>query len=407
LNRIKRIIIIVLDGFGIGGAPDAADYGDEGSDTLGNIALSTSNFCLAKLNSLGLTFLNESYQKSCVNTYEADITGSYGIMQSKTAGKDTTVGHWEMMGVILDTPFPVYGDSFPEHLVKEISKLTGKGIIGNEVASGTEIINRLGDRHVETGELIVYTSADSVMQIAAHEDIVPPEELYRYCKIARGVMIGEHAVSRIIARPFVGSNGNFHRTIRRKDFSVKPPHLTALDYIQRSGFQVKGVGKIFDIFSGKGITDSISSSGNEDGIEKTIRTLKSDFEGLLFVNLIDFDMLFGHRNDVAGYANSLMQFDARLPEILNSLNNSDILFITADHGCDPTTASTDHTRERVPILVFGKSLKSGVDIGIRETFADIGATILHILEIKHDLPGKEFYSILEKGSENDATPKGH
>jgi len=350
---MKRAVIIVLDSLGIGELPDAHKYGDSGSNTLGNIVKSIRGFRLPNLEKLGISNIEDvDYLPENPNP-----EASFGRMAEKSAGKDTITGHWEISGIILDKPFPVYPDGFPPEIINEFERLTGTKVLGNIAASGTEIIKKLGKKHIETGYPIVYTSADSVFQIAANEDVIPVERLYEICQIARDILKGEHAVGRVIARPFIGTEGNFVRTDRRRDFSLAPPKKTLLDYISDNGYHVKAVGKIKDIFANKGITQSVHTHNNLDGIERTIEFINENFAGLIFTNLVDYDMLYGHRNDVRGYANALIEFDNKLPEILNSLKDDDILFITADHGCDPTTPSTDHSREYVPLIVYGKNLK--------------------------------------------------
>jgi phosphopentomutase len=388
---MKRAIIIVLDGVGIGELPDAAEYGDEGSNTLGNIAKNIDNFRLPNLEKLGLGnidniigFLKNPLPEGC-----------FGKMAEKSPGKDTTTGHWEIAGIVMDRPFPVYPAGFPDFLIEEFEIAIKRKTLGNIPASGTEIIKRLGKEHLNTGYPIVYTSGDSVFQIAAHEDIIPVEELYNICKVARKMLKGEHAVGRVIARPFIGSEGNFTRTVRRRDFSLKPPKKTLLDYIVEKGYKVKTVGKIDDIFTNQGVTESIHTQGNVDGINKTINFINEEFPGLIFTNLIDYDMLYGHRNDINGFAQALIEFDERLPKILNNLKDSDILFITADHGCDPTTLSTDHSREYVPLLVYGKKIATGRNLGIRKTFADLGATIAEYLNTGFTGEGISFYNLLK------------
>jgi phosphopentomutase len=388
---MKRAIIIVLDGVGIGELPDAAEYGDEGSNTLGNIAKNIDNFRLPNLEKLGLGnidniigFLKNPLPEGC-----------FGKMAEKSPGKDTTIGHWEIAGIVMDRPFPVYPAGFPDFLIEEFEIAIKRKTLGNIPASGTEIIKRLGKEHLNTGYPIVYTSGDSVFQIAAHEDIIPVEELYNICKVARKMLKGEHAVGRVIARPFIGSEGNFTRTVRRRDFSLKPPKKTLLDYIVEKGYKVKTVGKIDDIFTNQGVTESIHTQGNVDGINKTINFINEEFPGLIFTNLIDYDMLYGHRNDINGFAQALIEFDERLPKILNNLKDSDILFITADHGCDPTTLSTDHSREYVPLLVYGKKIATGRNLGIRKTFADLGATIAEYLNTGFTGEGISFYNLLK------------
>ncbi|MDD3899499.1 MAG: phosphopentomutase, partial [Syntrophomonadaceae bacterium] len=325
----------------------------------------------------------------------AEPQGAYGKMQEKSPGKDTTTGHWELMGLVLAQAFPTYPEGFPAELIARFEQQIGCKTLGNVVASGTEIIKELGSEHVRTGYPIVYTSADSVFQIAAHEEIIPLENLYQYCRIARELLREEHAVGRVIARPFIGQSGSFVRTANRHDFS-KEPDITLLDYIIESGQAVIGIGKIKDIFAGRGVTESHFTINNQDGIDKILQVLRKDFTGLLFANLVDFDQLYGHRNDPHGYARALEEFDQRLPEIMKLLGPQDVLIITADHGCDPTTVSTDHSREYVPLLVYGRELQPGVNLGCRETFADVAATIAEHLGIIYNLAGESFYSCLVK-----------
>lgn len=383
---MKRAIIIVLDSVGIGELPDAEEYGDKGSNTLGNIASNVPGFCLPNLESLGLGNIDNI---KGIKPSENPI-GCYGRMAERSAGKDTTTGHWEIAGIVMDRPFPVYPNGFPPEIIDEFEKSINTKIIGNFAASGTEIINMLGDEHVKTGYPIVYTSADSVFQIAAHEDIVLVERLYEMCKIARKILTGEHAVGRVIARPFIGKSGEYKRTSRRKDFSLDPIEKTVLDYAKEMGYKVKTVGKIEDIFNKKGITDAVHIQNNMDGVEKTLQYMKESFEGILFTNLVDFDMLYGHRNDIEGYAKALIEFDDRVTEILECLKDDDILFITADHGCDPSTESTDHSREYVPLIAYGKKLKKGINLGTRGTFADIAQTVAHYLGIDAGFKGTSF-----------------
>jgi len=384
---MKRVIIIVMDSVGIGELPDAGKYGDEGSNTLGNISIHIPKFKLPNLEMLGLGNIDGI---KGINRHSRAI-GCYGRMIEKSAGKDTTTGHWEIAGIILDKPFPVYPNGFPEEIINKFEKAIGRKVLGNITASGTEIINTLGQQHVITGYPIVYTSADSVFQIAAHEEIIPVESLYEMCRIARDILKGEHAVGRVIARPFVGIEGKFVRTDRRRDFSLKPIRKTVLDYAVEKGYKVKAVGKIEDIFGKQGITDAIHTHNNMDGVNRTIAYMKEEFEGLIFTNLVDFDMMYGHRNNVEGYANALMEFDSKVPEILDYLRHDDMLIITADHGCDPTTASTDHSREYVPLLVYGEKLKKGVNLGTRQTFSDIAATVAEYLELPDIGVGTSFY----------------
>lgn len=378
---------MVMDSVGAGELPDADKYGDRGSNTLGNIAAALEGFSLPNLQKLGLGYIEG------LKAYEGKVSplGSYGRMAEKSMGKDTTTGHWEMSGIILDKPFPVYPNGFPPEVIDSFEKVIQTKSIGNYAASGTEIIKELGQQHVMTGYPIVYTSADSVFQIAAHEDVIPIERLYEICRIAREILQGEHGVGRVIARPFTGTEGVFVRTDRRHDFSLEPVKMTILDSLKEKGLRVKGVGKIKDIFCGRGLTDAVHIHGNMDGVDKTLEYMIEEFSGLIFTNLVDFDMLYGHRNNVEGYAGALKEFDARIPEILDYLKKDDILIITADHGCDPTTKSTDHSREYVPLLVYGKNLKSGVNLGTRDTFADLAQTIAEIFETGTDFNGKSFY----------------
>ncbi len=385
---MKRVIIIVLDSVGIGELPDAVDYGDVGSNTLGNIAASVKGFSLPNMEKLGLGCI--SGISGFVAT--ADPLGCFGKMAERSLGKDTTTGHWELAGITLDSPFPIYPEGFPKELMTRFEKAIGTKALGNYPASGTEIIKILGQQHVKTGYPIVYTSADSVFQIAAHEEVIPIDRQYDICRIARGILIDEHAVGRVIARPFIGEEGNFTRTAKRRDFSLKPPKKTVLDYVKDAGMEVKAVGKIEDIFAGQGMTQAVHINGNMDGVDKTLEFIHKSFDGLIFTNLVDFDMYFGHRNDIEGYAKSLIEFDNRMPEIINAMDEQDILVITADHGCDPTTGSTDHSREYVPLLVYGKQIRKGVDLGIRSTFADLAETIARILGTDGDFNAKSFHN---------------
>ena len=385
---MKRVILIVMDSVGAGELPDAQKYGDKGSNTLGNIAAAVKGFTLANLQKLGLGYIEGMQMFQSMD--ELPI-GSYGRMAEKSSGKDTTTGHWEMAGIILDKPFPVYSDGFPLSVINKFEETIRTKSIGNYAASGTEIIKELGRQHVKTGYPIVYTSADSVFQIAAHEEVIPIERLYEICRIAREILQGEHGVGRVIARPFTGAVGEFVRTDRRHDFSLEPVKATILDALKEKELKVKGVGKIKDIFNGRGITDTVYIHGNMDGVDKTLDFMKEEFTGLIFTNLVDFDMLYGHRNNVEGYAAALKEFDSRIPEILNNLKDDDILIITADHGCDPTTVSTDHSREYVPLLVYGKKLKSGMNLGTRASFVDMAQTIAEIFGTGTDYSGKSFY----------------
>lgn len=373
---MKRVFLIVLDSVGIGEMPDAAEYGDAGSNTL-KAASKSPYFSMPNMRKLG--YFNIDGVE--IGEKEAKPLGSFARMTEVSKGKDTTIGHWEIAGVISKTPLPTYPNGFPQEVLAEFSKKTGRGVLCNKPYSGTDVIRDYGEEHMKTGDLIVYTSADSVFQIAAHEEIVPVETLYEYCKAAREILQGEHGVGRVIARPFIGTPGNFTRTSRRHDYSLQPPKTTMLDALSKKGFDVLSVGKIIDIFAEKGITEYVRSDGNADGIDKTIEYMKKDFNGICFTNLVDYDMLYGHRNDVDGYAKALTYFDERLPELLAAMREEDILMITADHGCDPSTPSTDHSREYTPLLMVGKPIEAGVNYGTRKSFADISATILNYFGI--------------------------
>jgi len=378
-----RVIIIVLDSVGIGYLPDADKYGDSGCNTLGNIARAVSGLNLPQLARMGLGNIAPLAGIAPVENPSA----SFGKMAEKSAGKDTSSGHWELMGLINPWPFPTYPQGFPDEIIKPFQKQIGTKIIGNKPASGTEIIQQLGNHHLETGYPIVYTSADSVFQIAAHENIIPVSQLYHLCTIARRILTKPHNVARVIARPFIGKPDNFTRTSRRRDFSLPPAQPTLLDYLNST----LGIGKIKDIFAGRGITKSIHTKNNQDGIQQTISSIHSNTEyKLIFTNLVDFDMLYGHRNDVAGYYKCLREFDSHLPRILEVLREKDILLITADHGCDPTTPGTDHTREYVPLLVYGAAVKPGIDLGIRKTFADTAQTMAQLWDIPELTTGTSF-----------------
>ena len=365
-----RVIWIVLDSVGIGEMPDAAEYGDAGSDTLGNIArrrpLRLPNLC-----ALGLGNIKplEGLPPA------AEPSGSFGRCALASPGKDTTSGHWEMAGIHLERPFPLYPAGFPRPVMDEFERRIGRGTIGNKAASGTEIIEELGAEHMCTGSPIVYTSADSVFQVAAHEEVIPLWELYKICETARGILCGPHEVGRVIARPFVGSPGSFARTANRKDYAVPPPPGMLLDVLDDHGVPVHSVGKIFDVFLGRGIRDYSKTKNNADGMAHTLEAMQSCGEGLIFVNLVDFDQQYGHRNDIEGYASALEQFDAWLPAFCAQEKEDDLAILTADHGCDPTTPSTDHSREYVPLLVSGPRVKAGVNLGLRSTLSDIGQTV--------------------------------
>ena len=382
---MKRAIIVVIDSCGVGSLPDAAEYGETHCNTLQNVITHTG-VALPNLNSLGLGYIIDTPFTPRI----PKPAGNYGKMNEASKGKDTTTGHWEMAGLLVDKAFPVFPDGFPPEVVEKFEQAICTKTLGNYPASGTEIIKQLGAEHLRTGYPIIYTSEDSVFQIAAHEGIISNEQLYEMCRKARAILVGENAVGRVIARPFEGVEGAFKRTPRRHDFSIDPNGRTILDSAQAAGQKVVGIGKISDIFNKKGITQSYGTSGNTEGIAKTIEQAKERFEGILFTNLVDFDMLYGHRNDVDGYANALKEFDDSLPELMESMGEDDLLFITADHGCDPTTPSTDHTREYVPIFCYGKTLEGGVNLGIRATYSDMGSTIAEYLGIEAPRYGESF-----------------
>lgn len=390
--EIKRVFLIVLDSFGIGEMPDAGKYGDEGSNTLRAI-VSSPEFSAPNLQKLGL-FNIEGVELG--REIESPLA-SFARLSEASVGKDTTTGHREMAGLISKKKLPTFPNGFPEDFLEAFSKETGRGRLLNKPYSGTDAIRDYGKEHLESGKLIVYTSADSVFQIAAHEDLVSPEELYSYCKIARKMLQGEDlGVGRVIARPFVGEEGAFVRTSNRHDFSLTPPGPTLLDELSQAGLSSIGVGKIYDIFAGRGINESYKMKDNEEGMEVAIRLLDKDFEGLCFVNLVDFDMIYGHRNDVDGYAGAISLFDRQLGEFLSKMNENDLLMITADHGCDPSTPSTDHSREYVPFLAYGRAIKEGVDLKTRESFSDIGKTIGEIFDLPGKISGKSFYREIQK-----------
>lgn len=379
---MKRIFLIVLDSFGIGEMEDAESYGDKGTNTLLSVSASPE-FAMPNMRALGLFNLDGV---TC-GEKTASPTARIARMKEASKGKDTTIGHWEIAGILSEKPLPTYPKGFPKEVLDAFCRATGRGVLCNQPYSGTEVIQAYGDEHVRTGDLIVYTSADSVFQIAAHEDVVPVDTLYEYCKQAREILQGEHGVGRVIARPFTGTSGHYTRTPRRHDFSLLPPAVTMLDQLKDAGKSVISVGKIKDIFAGRGITEAVYTKGNEEGIAQTLAYLEKDFEGLCFVNLVDYDMLYGHRNDVDGYARALAYFDGKLPEMLDKLKEEDILMITADHGCDPGyKVSTDHSREHTPFLMYGSPVVPG-NLGTRETFADIGATVLSYFGIKPEFAG--------------------
>ena len=381
---MKRVFLIVLDSFGIGAMPDAEKFGDKGANTLASCA-ATGKLNIPNLVKAGLGQIDGV---DCLP--KGELTGAVARLAEGSSGKDTTIGHWEIAGIVSEHPLPTYPEGFPDEIVGPFCEATGRGILANAPWSGTAVIEKYGAEHLRTGDLIVYTSADSVFQIAAHEEIVPPEQLYEYCRIARKLLQGKHGVGRVIARPFVGTPGNFTRTSNRHDFSLEPPKETLLDTLQKAGFATIGVGKINDIFAGKGLSEYVYNKSNADGMAHTDAFAAKDFEGLCFVNLVDFDMHFGHRRDAEGYTNALNEFDLWLGGFMASLKEDDLVLITADHGCDPAyTATTDHTREYVPMLALGKGVKP-VNLGTRHSFADIAATVADIFGVAFDTPGKSF-----------------
>lgn len=382
---MKRVFLIVLDSFGIGTVPDSADFGDAGADTLGSIRRS-AKFSAENMKKLGLFNID-----GIAGGIEAPV-GAYARMTERSRGKDTIIGHWEMCGVISESPMPTFPDGFPEELLEKLSAAWGRGILCNKPYSGTQVIADYGREHIETGKLIVYTSADSVLQIAAHESVVPIEELYRDCEIARGICQGKYGVGRIIARPFEGEYP-FKRTTRRHDFALVPPHKTTLDLLKDAGLDVIAVGKISDIFAGQGVTDAIKTAGNADGMEKTMALLDRDFRGFAFVNLVDFDMVYGHRRDIDGYAAATAAFDAWLGDFRAKMRPDDLLLITGDHGCDPGFTGTDHTREYTPLLAAGDAVRPG-NLGTRTTFADIGATVADIFGVPNPNAGESMKEAL-------------
>lgn len=389
--RFKRAIVIVFDSLGVGALPDAGKYGDEGSHTLDNLARAAGGVRLPNLASLGLGHIEG------IETIEKVLSprGSFGRMKEASPGKDTATGHWEMSGVVLDKPFPVFPEGFSREIMDKFEDLTGYGWLWAKAASGTEIIERLGDEHLATGKLIVYTSADSVFQIAAHDKVAPLEELYRVCEKTR-LLADEYNIGRVIARPFTGGHGRFERVPARKDFAVPPPSETLLENVMAAGMETVGIGKIGDIFAHRGLSEEIHTVSDDEGIDRTLEALKKVESGFIFTNLVDFDTLYGHRNDPEGYARALEHMDSRLPEVMAALGPEDLLFITGDHGCDPTTPSTDHSREFVPLLAFGQNLKAGVPLGTRNTFADLGATVAQALGAKSPIHGCSFLSKIAK-----------
>lgn len=391
MENKKRVFLIVLDSFGIGEMPDAKKYGDEGSNTLAAIVKS-EKYDTPNLEKLGL-FNIEGV--NCKENVENPL-GSFARLAESSNGKDTTTGHWEMAGIISEKPFPTFPNGFPEDFLEEYSKRVGRKILCNKPYSGTEVIKDYGREHLETGALIVYTSADSVFQVAGHEDVVSLEELYRCCEIAREMLQGDLGVGRVIARPFVGKEGSFERTRNRHDYALDPTGPIVMDDLVKNGFDSIGVGKIYDIFAGKSVEESYKMEDNIDGMNITLDLCDKDFNGLCFVNLVDFDMIYGHRNDVDGYANAASEFDKQLGQMMDKLREDDIVIITADHGCDPSTESTDHSREYVPMIIFGDKIKAGVDLKTRNTFADIGKTVADIFGIDSPIPGTSFYREVSK-----------
>ena len=390
---MKRAILIVLDSVGIGELKDAKSYGDEGSHTLDNVYKTCKGLKINELEKLGIGNIEgvNAPKKS------DNAIGAFGRCEEASKGKDTVTGHWEISGVILEEPLNTYPQGFSDDIINEFKKRANvEGILGNIVASGTQIIEDLGEEHVKTGYPIIYTSADSVFQIAAHEDVISVEKLYEMCEIARNMLVDKWAVGRVIARPFIGEAPNFKRTSNRRDYALDPFNKTMLEYLKDANYEVAAVGKIEDIYNKKGITSAVHTKSNMDGVDKTLEYMDTVKEGLIFTNLVDFDMLYGHRNDPAGYGKALEDFDNRLQEIFSKMGEEDILIITADHGCDPTTSSTDHSREHIPVLVYGKSIKPGVNIGTRETFADIGKTILDFFNVQNELVGKSFLKDIVK-----------
>lgn len=387
---MNRIFLIVLDSFGIGALPDAKDFGDEGTSTL----KSTAKSAHLKIPNLIKCGLGNIDGVDCVKKTDTPL-GIFAKCQEKSKGKDTTVGHWEIAGVISEKPLPTYPKGFPLEVIREFEKRTGKRTICNLPYSGTEVIKDYGKEHEKTGDLIVYTSADSVFQIAAHEDVVPLDELYRYCQIARELLVGTHGVGRVIARPFTTRDNGYVRTANRRDFSLEPSGKTMLDALSKSGKDVIAVGKIKDIFAGRGITKHYPTHSNTEGIEVTLKLLKEDFCGLAFINLVDFDMLYGHRNDIDGYARALSQFDSYLPKITESLKENDLLIITADHGCDPGDTSTDHTREYVPLLILGKGVKPQ-NLGTISGFDAVAKTVCELLSVNYDCQGKSLTKYIKQ-----------
>ncbi|MFJ5621195.1 phosphopentomutase [Peribacillus loiseleuriae] len=391
-SKFKRIFIVVMDSVGIGEAPDAELFGDEGADTLGHIADKMNGLKMPNLGKLGLSNIREIHGVDKA----VQPLGYFSKMQEASTGKDTMTGHWEIMGLNITKPFQVFPEGFPKLLIQELEARTGRSIIGNIPASGTEILDQLGEEHMKTGALIVYTSADSVLQIAAHEEVVPLDELYKICEIARELTLAdEYKIGRVIARPFIGDPGHFQRTSNRHDYALKPFDRTVMNELKDAGLDVLAIGKISDIFDGEGVTKSLRTVSNMDGMDKLLETLDMDFTGLSFLNLVDFDALFGHRRDPIGYGKALEEFDARMPEVFSKLKEDDLLIITADHGNDPVHAGTDHTREYVPLLIYSKRFINGNELPISRTFADLGATVADNFNVKMPAFGKSLLGYLK------------
>ena len=390
---INRVVLIVLDGVGVGAAPDAAAYGDEGAHTLAHVAESVGGLRVPNLEALGIGHLGAL--AGVRRTAQPD--GCFGKMAALSKGKDSTTGHWEMAGVVLEKPFPTYPNGFPSDVIDAFQQAISRKTLGNYAASGTTIVQEMGLQHLQTGSPIVYTSADSVFQIAAHEQVIPVEELYGMCRAARKLLAPPHQVARVIARPFSGEPGAFTRTNRRRDFSIEPPARTLLDELKSGGYPVIGIGKIDDLFTGRGLTRAVPAKSDQAALDETVRALQSIPRGLIFANLIEFDTLYGHRNDAAGFAQALQAFDARLPDILGRMQPDDLLCMTADHGNDPTRPGTDHTREYVPLLVYGARMSRGVNLGTRKSFADLGQTIAEALGSKRLAWGESFLHVVMPG----------
>ncbi len=389
---INRVILLVLDGLGVGALPDAAEYGDTGANTLAHVATAVGELPLPNCEVLGLGYLGDF--PGIRRMGQPD--GCFGKMAERSKGKDSTTGHWELMGLIVDKPFPTYPQGFPHEVIQAFEQAIGRKVLGNRASSGTDIIRALGAEHQRTGSPIVYTSADSVFQVAAHEEIIPVDDLYAMCRTARKILISPHQVARVIARPFTGTVGEFVRTPRRRDFSVDPIGLTVLDHLNNAGQPVIGIGKVDELFRERGFTRSIRTADNKETLDQAVRTMRTVPRGLLFCNLIDFDMLYGHRNDPSGFARALQEFDSRLPELIRGLGAQDCLMVTADHGNDPTTGGTDHTREYVPLLAYGPKLARGVNLGTRGTMADLGQTIADGLGVKRLSWGESFLDSLRR-----------